>query len=389
MVHEDQVRCEPDLRNTMAGWSFAKEQLASALSGASMLNPSLDLSNPCNLNCPYCFIEEKNSARKIRKPDELSVAELLAAVDDFKEAGARTVNLVGAGEPTIDPAFQEVVGRISSNGMITVLFTNGIRLAYDQSLVDFLYEHRVTVVLKYNAISEEVQDLVAGRPGYSKKRNQALENLQDRGFNAHEPTRLGLDIMAFKGNLNEIPEIHRLCRSRSILPIVGDFIPTGRTESGHFVGYESVRTMAAPERLRVPDVLQPLSAQERFDLFERLRQIDREEFDIDRGPSAAYYGGGICTQILGVYLDIQGDIWPCVARAQLWEGRLLPQRLGNVRQGDRSSSVWRTHPYMMLVRDKYDGGCPYKSPLVSAPPLVGLAGGEPERPSSSAETPSV
>jgi 2-iminoacetate synthase ThiH len=59
-----------------------------------MLNPSIDLSNPCNLNCPCCFIEEKSSAREVRKPNELSVRETLQVVDDLASAGAETVNIV-------------------------------------------------------------------------------------------------------------------------------------------------------------------------------------------------------------------------------------------------------------------------------------------------------
>ena len=37
-------------------------------------------------------------------------------------------NIVGAGEPTIDPYFEDIIRFISGRGMTTVLFTNGIRL---------------------------------------------------------------------------------------------------------------------------------------------------------------------------------------------------------------------------------------------------------------------
>ena len=47
-----------------------------------MLNPMLDLSNPCNLNCPYCYIEDKNSPRKKRKPNELTLGETKKIIEE-------------------------------------------------------------------------------------------------------------------------------------------------------------------------------------------------------------------------------------------------------------------------------------------------------------------
>jgi molybdenum cofactor biosynthesis enzyme MoaA len=120
------------------GWSFDGDELASARTGHRLLNPSLDLGSACNLNCPYCFIEEKNSARKERKPGELSPDEVEAVVRDFLSAGARTVNLVGAGEPTVDPQFRDIVDLIHSGRARTVVFTNGIALADDAALIEWL-----------------------------------------------------------------------------------------------------------------------------------------------------------------------------------------------------------------------------------------------------------
>ena len=78
-------------RNSIAGWFFSDEEITSALSNGHMLNPSIDLSNPCNLNCAYCFIEEKNSTRKIRKPNELTHEEVINVIDDLHSCGAKTI----------------------------------------------------------------------------------------------------------------------------------------------------------------------------------------------------------------------------------------------------------------------------------------------------------
>src|SRR2546423_1449414 len=82
-----QVRAQPRL----AGWDFRPQIIAQARAALRMPNPSLDLSNPCNLNCPYCFVEEKLSVRKARRPHELSLDETFSVLGDFVAAGASTV----------------------------------------------------------------------------------------------------------------------------------------------------------------------------------------------------------------------------------------------------------------------------------------------------------
>lgn len=356
-----------DPKNVMHGWYFRDEEISSALAGDRLLNVSIDLSNPCNLNCHYCFIEEKSSTRKIRHPDEMTIPETLAVLEDFARAGAKTVNIVGGGEPTIDRAFSEVVSTIAGHGMVPVVFTNGIRLAeeHDCSLVKFLHDKNATVVLKYNSEDAAVQDLVAGRPGYTANRDKALDRLKDYCFNAEVPTRLALDIIAFKGNLAELPTIHRMCRAEGIFPILADFIPTGRTDNGDLQDNGSLAALAPSSRILAQRTLRPLSPQERADLVRELAEIDLREFQIAREAIPAYYGGAICTQLLGLYVDIRGNIWPCVARSRRTaSGALAAGFLGNVRAGDKPSEIWRTHEYMDRLRKEFTGACPYKPELV-------------------------
>jgi MoaA/NifB/PqqE/SkfB family radical SAM enzyme len=352
----------PDPRNTIAGWCFTAQEISDALSNGHMPNPSIDLSNPCNLNCPYCYVEEKNSRRKVRKPNELTFEETLAVIDDLAASRAKTINIVGAGEPTIDPHFNDVIEYIHKKGVWIVLFTNGIALANNPALVRHLYQCEVSVVLKMNSFSPEIQDLVSGREGYAKKRDSCLDLLLDSGFGSHEPTRIAADIMVFKGNLEEIPRIHGWCRANNVFPIAGEFIPTGRTEGGTFQGLGAISEFDEDRRQRIGELLQPISASERLWLAAQLAAIDKRH-GIGRNSNFAYYGGGICTQILGLYIDIEGNIWPCVARKRREGSVLVGGLLGNVRRGDLPSRVWKEHPYMTELRRGFDGGCPYKAPL--------------------------
>lgn len=351
-------------QNSIEGWYFTQEEIAAVLTNGHMINPSIDLSNPCNLNCPYCYIEEKNTSRKVRKPNELTHEETVAVIKDLQSCGAKTINIVGAGEPTVDPHFEETVELIYSLGMTTVLFTNGIRFVSDPDLVRFVHRKKVSVVLKYNSTSAEVQDLVAGRKGYAEKRDRALEFFLDAGFAGHEPTRLGLDTIVFQGNLSEIPEIHRMCREKNIFPIAGEFIPTGRTENGKFQGHNALIGFSEDEKTRIADLLQPITSNQRQQLLRQLAQID-ERFEIKRIGPCAYFGGGICTQILGLYIDIEGNIWPCVARNKRTPSGFENGLLGNVRNGESAAKIWKQHAYLKTLRRQFNGGCPYKQALIS------------------------
>jgi MoaA/NifB/PqqE/SkfB family radical SAM enzyme len=351
-----------DPANSMAGWYFTPAVIEESLADCQMLNASIDLTNACNLNCPYCYIEEKHSRRKTRKATELSHDETIAVIADLKRAGARTINIVGAGEPTIDPHFEETIEYVADQGMVPVIFTNGIRLAHDHQLLCMLHKHRATVVLKYDSSSNSLQDLVAGAHGYAEKRNIALQYLIDMGFNAEIPTRLGLDSVVFQGNISEITSIHTWAREHNIFPIAADFIPTGRTADGVFCGQSALETASNQERQLISEVLQPVNTSSRLTTVGNLLSID-VAFEIKRGPALAYYGGGACTQELGLYVDIEGHIWPCVARKQRVNGILLECPLGYVRQGDLPSKIWRKTQFLAELRSTFDGSCPYKPSL--------------------------
>ena len=348
-----------DINNSIAGWYFSEEDIKYTLSNGHLINPSIDLTNACNLNCPYCYIEDNNSIRKIRRPGELTIEETIEIINDLNSCGAKTINIVGSGEPTIDPHMDEIIDVIHNLNMKTVLFTNGIHIANNPELLKFLMLKNVSIVLKFNSLSEKIQDLVSGRKGYTLKRNTALELLIDSGFNAFEPTRLGLDIIVFKGNYSEIVDIHNFCRENNIFPIAGEFIPTGRTESGKFQGHNALFGFSDKEKQEVTRLLQPISNNERSALVELLKKID-ENFNIKRSNNHAYFGGGICTQILGLYIDIEGNIWPCVGRKIIRNKNTVSGLLGNYRKGDRPSIIWKNDQYLKRIRKNYNGACPYK-----------------------------
>ncbi|MBS1624064.1 MAG: radical SAM protein [Bacteroidetes bacterium] len=352
-----------DIKNSIRGWFFSSDTLRTSIENGLMLNASIDLTNACNLNCAYCYIEEKNSVRKRRKSHELSLSESLRIIDELKACGVKTINIVGAGEPTIDEYFYEIVNYIYSQGLTTILFTNGAKLASSIEIIDFCYEHDVSVVVKYNSPSHKIQDMVAGKRGYSQKREEAIKLLIKKGFNKPFPTRLGIDMLSFKGNIKDIPAMHHWCRENNVYPICGDYIPTGRTEDGKFQGTPALQNDPLNNLNYVESLLQPIDNKERINLISLLSEID-QNYGIERSGCSAYFGGSICTQILGLYIDIQGNIWPCVARKKQEKNKFSDGLLGNVRKNISIKDIWLFNSYLIQLRKHFNGGCPYKPILV-------------------------
>lgn len=339
--------------NTIRGWDFSNDEILAAKSSNNiLLNPSIDLTGACDLNCHYCFNENKgNLIQKKRKNNELSLNETIQVIDSFVQLNAKTINIVGSGEPTLDIHFKEIVEYIYSKGLTTLLFTNGQNIAKDSSLVSFLYEHDVSVVLKMNSLIGAKQDLVVGRKGYSKLRDIALNKLIDFGFNNDLITRLGVDSTVYKGNYDELPSIHHFCRANNIFPISANFIPTGRTLGGK---------LKDKGNSVINELLKPISSQESYRLLRANREID-EMYDIKWAKCLAYFNGGACSQILGLYVDIEGNIWPCVAKSIRKNHKNLSGLLGNIRKGASIKEVWRNNQYIQTIRANYTGSCPYKN----------------------------
>ncbi|HAT51448.1 MAG: radical SAM protein [Nitrospirae bacterium] len=335
----------------LAGWCFSDSEIQFACRDGILICPSLDLTSACNLNCSYCFLGDEDN--KHGKKDELSKQEYLEIIRNFRTGGAKTVNIVGAGEPMLDPAFKDVVSFISEQGMVPVIFTNGTRLLEGDGMGLFLFEKGATIVLKYNSGNKTIQDSVVGHEGYSSMRDKVLEQLIGTGFTIGrkgKPTRLGLDTIAFQGNINELPDIHRWCRNNNIFPITADYIPAGRTSNG-----------LAPGTVDSDDVsLRGPSPAQREKLFQDLKEIDVSMGMKRSKYEAAYYCGSPCVQQLGLYVDIKGNIWPCVAKIQSMNHKgVVRQPLGNIRDSD-ISSVWKDHSICKEIRSNFIGRCHYK-----------------------------
>lgn len=320
----------------MKGWDFSQAEVAAALAEGRILNPAVELcSNVCPWNCDFCFTESAFADKKRRLPNELSFEQRVHLIEELADLGAHSINIVGAGEPTIDPHFFDLLDAIGRLGMTPLIYTEGSLKLCDRDFCRRVYESGATVVVKVNSLwQEEYQNsiLVSGNTNqhtpefnYFRHRAQALDNLMELGFNAEAPTRLAFDTIICRENEAEIEALHRFARDHNIFILLVNYLPSGRSTSGH---------------------TNSLSRAEQFEAFARIARIDREEYGIEQRGIFPYAGSQPCLiRGTGLFVKINGDVLACPGETQ---------PLGNILQSSLRS-IWDG---MMDVRAAFDGHCP-------------------------------
>src|SRR5262245_24558520 len=149
---------------TMKGWDFSRAEVASAIAGHRMLNPAMELgSNVCPWNCDFCFTEspENMDGWKHRLAREMSLDQRLDLIDQAAALGARTINFVGAGEPTIETHFWKLLERMVDRRITPIVYTEGSLKLGSRRFCERLMELGATVVLKVNSLADpDYQDRV-------------------------------------------------------------------------------------------------------------------------------------------------------------------------------------------------------------------------------------
>lgn len=322
---------------TMAGWDFSSQEVSDAIAGHRMLNPAMELgTNICPWNCDFCFTESplNQDGRKSRLENELSIGRRLRLIEEAADLGAKSINFVGAGEPTIDPDFWKLVEKMKEKSITPIIYTEASLKLRHPGFAKRLFDLGATIVLKVNSLcNQEYQDRVlrgvrpkVGVPthSYFEERERAIDVIMDEGFAETSPTRFAFDTIICRENVGEIEYIHRYGRARNIFVIFVNYLPSGRTVDGHTtaIGWD-----------------------EQHEIFRTLAAIDETEFGIKHASHFPYSGGVPCTiRGLGLFVKIQGTVFDC-------PGEL--QSLGNLKS-DSLAEVWARAREITL---RFNGGC--------------------------------
>jgi len=159
-----------------------------------------EITNCCDLMCPICLGEPQEDGHFI------SLAEFGAMTDAvLGYAGPGQLATLGGGEPTLHPQFFELVSMLKEREFGDIwVYTNGRRIARDESFAERLAEEDLRVVLQWDAFDDDAYRLLRGQPLLEEKR-QALSHLRSPGL------RLGLCSTVVAGvNDSELGDIYSM-----------------------------------------------------------------------------------------------------------------------------------------------------------------------------------
>jgi uncharacterized radical SAM superfamily Fe-S cluster-containing enzyme len=118
--------------------------------------PVVTITSACNLDCPKCYVHNKNEEAYHMEPAEF--ARILDHLKAEHGGDLDIINLTG-GEPTVHPRFLEFLRLARDAGVHRVtICTNGIRLARDEALVEKLAELGARIALSFDTF-ERAPDL--------------------------------------------------------------------------------------------------------------------------------------------------------------------------------------------------------------------------------------
>jgi len=143
----------------------------------------VDLTNRCNLTCPYCFANA-NVAGFDYTPGRKQITEMLENVRNLKPQRCHTIQFSG-GEPTLHPDFLWACSEVKRVGFqYCMIASNGITFAKN---VDFARRAKRAgldaVYLQFDGVSDDTYKKMRGAKLMEIKR-RCLENCREAGLRA-------------------------------------------------------------------------------------------------------------------------------------------------------------------------------------------------------------
>lgn len=161
---------------------------------------SVELTNYCNLACPYC-----TSPLKLRPEGLMSPTTFSNLVSQIKQAGIPRVLLVGNGEPTLHPNFRDYIPRLRDAAKFLSLTTN-LQKVSEEILRCILNAPIDVVNISVDGGHKEAYE----RMRIGGKFERLLENLtrmRDLKHELHAPTLINVRVMLLPSQREDEHEI--------------------------------------------------------------------------------------------------------------------------------------------------------------------------------------
>jgi len=303
------------------GLEFSREEIAAARARKGLLSMELELSRLCNLRCVYCY-----AASGVPLEGELTLSEIYSAIDQAAALGARKIIILGGGEPLLYKELFTVIDYIQAKNLTADLFTNGMLITPEKAQA--LYDRQVAVVIKQNSRNPEVQDFLAGQPGAFAAIAKGLANLQAVGYPDADHI-LGIETIVCQQNYAELADLWIWARQQGIIPYIEMMTRQGRATEH-------------PE-LEVPMI-------EIQALFERLAEIDAEQFGNTWTPHPPLAASQCARHEYSCTVTAVGDVQPCPG---------VSVTVGNIRENSLADILEHSQPIQELrnIRKMIKGRC--------------------------------
>ncbi|MEM2900149.1 MAG: radical SAM protein [Thermoplasmata archaeon] len=177
------------------------------------------VTNRCNLRCKYCA-SNSSFERKKEKEDELSISDWESIIEECARLGLRKVALSG-GEPFCRNDIFEIISFIRKKGMKVKVNTSGWFI--NEEVAKRLKSYGVsTVQISVLSSKKELHDKLKGKKGSHERALAAIRNCKKEGLNVLFST------IAIKQNIDDIPNMAKICDELGVYFYVKRYHPAGR-----------------------------------------------------------------------------------------------------------------------------------------------------------------
>ncbi len=292
---------------------YTVQEYSAARNRERLLYFNLEFTNKCNLACTGCFAgfgdvknvydtEEyeagfKNINNNVK--ETLSLDKLKDIIDQAADLGAKTIDLIGGGEPLLSPLFFDLCEHSAKRGLEIEIFTNGTLIT--KEVAEKMASYKVLPFVKLYSSKSWVHDEMVGTPGMWEKAVRGINNLLDSGYGGSSGLPISLETIVVRKNLDELPTMWRYARENGMIPYFERFVGC------HYDGDPG--ELLTPSELKV--------------LWEELWSIDRGEYGFTWPLLPIRVGYTCATNFYSLYINYEGDVRPC-------SGTFVP--LGNTNQ---------------------------------------------------------
>jgi len=180
------------------------------------IHMTIGLTNYCNHKCSWCYINwnqagrtsERSGAGDAKRRAVNADWRLIEAVGEARDMGLKAVTIVGDGEPTLHPRFEEILDRLAAMGLDIGIFSNFSMPR--QSSLEAMVRHCFFIRGSIDAASAETHKVSHGTDDFDQVIANLTRAVELRGA-ARRPA-IGVQFVTNQWNYRELPAAARFYR---------------------------------------------------------------------------------------------------------------------------------------------------------------------------------